>query len=266
MLSGCHKSSEDYYNDGLKYLSEGNNSDDDAIEAFKNSIGKDKNYFNSYLQLGKIYFNEGNYKLAIENLDYAHRISPNDTSCLDYLGMSMFEQNNFSNAIFFFNQAIKYYPHNQYFLYQSASSYYFNADYSKTSILCDTLIIINPQNSGYYLLKGRALIGLNKYDESKDYVFRAIELNPSIEYGYYCLALSYNYLNQLDSALYYAQKSFAQQKDFNSKFLLGSLYLLRTNNRPEYRKEFQYFIDYIDTVRNNNTNENNQDDDYEPNY
>ncbi|MHB8853603.1 MAG: tetratricopeptide repeat protein [Ignavibacteriaceae bacterium] len=209
LFLGCQKSSKDYYKDGMKYLS--NDDTTLAIEAFRNSL----------------------------------KFNPADTSCIMYLGKCFYGQGNYDTAIYYFNQVYGLNKLNENCIYFLALSYLYLGNNLKASQLADTLLKFRPKEAEYYWVKGISNLRLKKYNESKDYLLSAIELDSTVSGGYFGLALSYNYLDKLDSALFYAKKSFDLQKDYKSRFLLGSIYLLRLNNLEGYSKELDKFIDAI---------------------
>jgi tetratricopeptide (TPR) repeat protein len=263
VLWGCHKSSKDYYTEGLEYLSKGNVSE--AKDAFKISIEKDKNNYNSFCQLGKIYYKDSLFDTATDYFVSANKLNPQDTSCIMYLGKCYYNQDKYDSAIYYLQQIQAKFPQNENCIYLLSLSY-LNADNNLiASQFADTLLNIYPNDADYNWVKGSASFGLNKFDDSKYYFIRAIKLDSTIRDCYYYLSLSYNYLNQPDSALFYANKSFRRLNDYKSRFLLSSLFLLRLNNLNESRKEFDQLIDIIksDIEADNESDNDNDNDNYE---
>jgi len=221
MLLGCQRSSKDYYNDGIDYFSKNNTKD--AIDAFNKSL----------------------------------EISPNDTSCIMYLGKCFFKQENYPKAIYYFNKIYSSYPQKEDCIYSLALNYFYLGNGLKALQHADTLLKYNPNKPEYNVIKGRICIQLNKFEDSKKYLLKAIDLNPSDAYGFYSLALSYNYLNNPDSSIFYAKKYYEQKKDYLSRFLLASIYLLRANNREEANNEYTKLIDSIESDSHDN-NDNDE--------
>ncbi len=209
LILGCQKSAQDYYNKGVEYLS--NDYLDDAIEAFEKS----------------------------------YKINPNDTSCAMQLGKCYYQQNNYNKAINLFEKIYSSYPQKENCIYSLVECYLHSGNILKASQLADTLLKFNPEESEYYCIKGRTLLQGNNFYDSKEYLSKAILLNPTVTNGYFFLALSYSYLNNLDSAVFCAKESYALHQSYKSKFLLASLYLLKANKFELAKKEFNDIIDSV---------------------
>jgi tetratricopeptide (TPR) repeat protein len=261
LLVGCQKSSYDYYKEGVEHLSKGNF--DEARKSFKSSIEKDKNNYNSLYQLGKIFYKDSILDLATDYFLSANKLNPSDTSCIMYLSKCYYNQDKYDSAIYYLQQFQSRFPQNEKCIYLLSVSYLNSDSNLIASQLADILLKMRPNEASYNLVKGIASFSLNRYDLSKYYFLRTIELDSILPHSYFYLSLSYNYLNLPDSALIYAKKSFEQLKDYRSKVLIGSLYLVRLNNLNESFNEFDRLIDMVKSDNNLDNESDDENDNYQ---
>jgi tetratricopeptide (TPR) repeat protein len=97
---------EPAYSEGLYYEKAGDLSD--AVKYFNQSVVTDGNYVNAYLALGKLYFNEKQYRRAQEIFDLGERVAPANAQvylqrgyCYEAMGDKTKAINDFIRAVTF---------------------------------------------------------------------------------------------------------------------------------------------------------------------
>lgn len=124
------------------------------------------NDYLAYYWLGDYYRNCGNYQKAIENFKEVIKINPKFSQAYLNLAMSFFEIEEFDYTIMSLSQYQEFYP---------------DSDYA-------------------YFLTAKAYLAMGKYNEAKDYILKAININDTCEYDYE-LAKVYYFQEDYASAL-----------------------------------------------------------------
>ncbi len=191
-----------------KFISNGNT----ISQKYRNSLDSMTNSINELVYLeGMQAYGFGDYKLAIESferiIETERNISAPDSMELFYnyvnLGQSYLNIQDFENALLFYNQAKQWLPENH-------SQYDAIRDYSyqlaKTSAAIGTT----------FFIQGKSFKSLSICKKSKPYFFSALSVlkhkkdSPSaiqlLSLTYKKIADYYLYVNEKDSAVYYADK------------------------------------------------------------
>jgi tetratricopeptide (TPR) repeat protein len=124
-------------------------------------------------------FHLGKYKEAIEALDKAISINPNNTVVWNNKGLALDNLFKYKEAIEALDKAISINPNNVDAWYNKGLTLIHLGKYKEAIKACDKAISINPNNSNAWNNKGSALIHLGKYKEAIKACDKAISINPN---------------------------------------------------------------------------------------
>jgi len=100
-----YTSAELYFKFALCYLN--TNEKEAGKTYFNKSINKDANYYESYIMLADIYYNDKDIPNAVKNYNAAYKIKPSNSYLLFKMGVISIGGNDFTGALDFFKQAYK---------------------------------------------------------------------------------------------------------------------------------------------------------------
>lgn len=228
----CNKTAKEYFDEGLEYYNAKN--DTEAIECFIKATELNSAYFDAYLYLGKSYYFDYQLDSAINAFLKAKTIETND-ELFRRLGKTYQDIDSIPSAINTYEEGLKFYPQDDFLMFNLASCYYHNGNYNESLSLLNNLTQINPDSFDVYYLIGQNLFELNDFTKSIEYYKISIDKAPLNDFLYYDLARAYLKLNILDSALIYASKS-AQldMYDEGNLFLLSSIFLIKDMRDSAY--------------------------------
>ncbi|WP_250436638.1 tetratricopeptide repeat protein [Hanstruepera flava] len=125
----------------------------DAIHQYSESIKKDSLLLMAYPNLATSYSIVGNTQKALETLNLLINNAPDMSRAYYLRGLLYFELNNPKQALLDLKQAVKLNPNDAQSLYNIATYYYQNQDYTKAEEFARKAIAIYPANRDYqYLL------------------------------------------------------------------------------------------------------------------
>ena len=108
MIYSCGESKSHYYKLGVSYFNNGEFKY--AIDAYTDAIELDNKYTNAYINRGVIFIEIGNYKDAMKDLSKAISLDPNDAQIYYNRGILYDKLKDFSNAIDDYTRAINRRP------------------------------------------------------------------------------------------------------------------------------------------------------------
>lgn len=232
-----------YYGLGSAYL--GLEKYKEAISNFEISIERKSNVAESYLGMGICYDRMSDDK-ALECYEKALEINDELAEAYNNRGNFKFKKactkpsitneykKNIKEAIMDFEHAIFI---NKYFelAYFNLVKIYMNERNDKDFFeQINKLIMINPENSEYYFVRGRGYERENEYFKALDDYNRAIELNNEYIDAYHCRAILYLRNERVDDAQKECEILIQRMKDYNKKY---DVYMLLIHIYEEKEKK-----------------------------
>jgi tetratricopeptide (TPR) repeat protein len=178
---------------------------DDAIRLKKGKGGK----FLAYFISGEIFFRQGKYKEAINDLEDSISYGAKLNKLYIILGNSYFFEaksyncNNgyYLNALKNYEIALRREPDNCMCLKNCAYIYERQKDYSKTLEILRKLLSINEKDSLILCYYGEILNNMERYNESISYLTKASNIDPGNVHKLYKKAITHYLLQEYDKAL-----------------------------------------------------------------
>ncbi|MBI9038630.1 MAG: tetratricopeptide repeat protein [Bacteroidales bacterium] len=160
-----------YFINGYSFLEEGDTNL--AIRNFQEAISQDQGYLDAFYYLGMI-FSDKNDKLAVEYLNNALEIEPDNVEVLYLLGLFFQENEETEKAIEIYDRILKIDENNKY------------ANYNKAYI---------------------KLVYLEEFENAIDDFSKAIETDPAYSDAYYNRGYCYELLNDFENSVKDYQKT-----------------------------------------------------------
>jgi tetratricopeptide (TPR) repeat protein len=191
---------------GFAYLEKGNYTE--ATNIFQN-ITVFKPY-ESELGLGMVSFQKNNFSKALEHIDLAIQLNPQNPNAWNYRGVILCSLRQYGEAIKAFDNAIML---NSQFAeaWKNKGMALMNKNDSHNAsdaLICfDQAIKLNPKYAEAWYYKGRALFNLNCPKDALQAYERVIELDPKNARAWYECYIALNRSNESYKAGLYRQKS-----------------------------------------------------------
>jgi len=178
---------------GLKEASESISTEDSLKKALELNPKND----GAYLELGRLYRNQGKFSQAEEALKKATELNPENDAVYFELGRLYRNQGKFSQAKDSLKKPIELNPENDDAHFTLGRSY---RDYDKFSQAEDSLkkaLELNPKNDAVYFELGCLYREQGKFSQAEEALKKALKLNP--KNGKACFSLGWLYQNQSKS-------------------------------------------------------------------
>jgi tetratricopeptide (TPR) repeat protein len=211
-------------------------------------------------------FNKQDYKGAIE--EYLRILSTNKPTSDLYinLGSAYQADNNFDQAIIYYNKALLLDSNNADTNYYIGTSYYSKKNYSKALEYYKKAQLLTPDNkdisdaitdtksavSDELMEKGLKQYNLKKYSVALQLLNESVKTNPDNAYAYYYKGLVSDALKSYQSAILAYKKAIEKSKDLNVAYYSLAIDYDILKNKTEAKKAYQTFIQ----------NSKNQNDEY----
>jgi tetratricopeptide (TPR) repeat protein len=176
---------------------------------------------------GITYDNKGNYDRAIQNLDEAIRLNPNNAKAFADRGADYNKKGDYDRAIQDLNQAIRLNPSNDNAFYNRARAYDNKGDYNRAIQDLDDAIRLNPNNADAFADRGTDYNNKGDYDRAIQDLNQAIRLDPSNADFFNNRGMVYNNKGNYDRAI----------QDLDEAIRLNPRHSLAINNRAIIYKE-----------------------------
>ncbi|MBM4137690.1 MAG: tetratricopeptide repeat protein [Nitrospira sp.] len=189
--------------------------------------------------LGIIYYQEGNYDLAIEYIRKALEFNPlSDAYAYFYLGNALKNKKQFDEAITCYQRALQMNPqlieayHNLAWIFQEknqtdeAITYYQKA------------LNLNPALADAYYNLGTIFQDRKQFDDAITFYQKALEIDPTLADAYYNLGILFQQRKQFDKAIEFHQKALQFNCDLiDAYFNLGTSY----ENKKQYDEAIAHY-------------------------
>ena len=181
-----------YFINGYSFLEEGDTNL--AIRNFQDAVSQDQEYLDAFYYLGMIY-SDRNDKLAVEYLNNALRIEPDNVEVLYLLGLFFQENENTEKAIEIYDRILKIDENNKFAHYNKAYiELVYLKEFKKAIEDFTKAIKSDPTYSDAYFNRGYCYELINDFENSiKDYQ-KTLLLTPNYE-------KAINGLNRIDKKI-----------------------------------------------------------------
>ena len=192
---------------------------DTAERMLKKVIKMKPEIAKAHKDLGIIYLNKRLFDYAQDEFETALKLAPNDFEIIFEYGNFLYSISKNTDAERYYREALDIEPDNILALtFMALNKLILNQlDASKEYIM--KALKVNPHHEYIQFCAGRILYARKEFEDAKNYLIRAIEQNPDIE-TQNTLALTYYELGEYNSALNIFNNLLAQKPD-NISILMG---------------------------------------------
>jgi tetratricopeptide (TPR) repeat protein len=175
---------------------------DQAVNAFTRAIQLDPQNDSALLHRGRMYFELGNFKLAVEDLTASLTIQPNNARAYDLRAQANSAQKSYDRAIADWREAALRDPPNALnYLLSQAKVEEDRGKLPQALEIYDQASRQNPGSAEVRLRRAAALKKQNRMEEAVQECAAAVELDSSDARGYVCRADGYVRLSRLPMAI-----------------------------------------------------------------
>ncbi|EIM21594.1 TPR-like protein [Wallemia mellicola] len=197
-----------YYYLGEKYV--------DARRYFSKSSLMDPRFEAAWIGFAHAFAMEGEHDQAITAYSTCSRLFPGTHLPLLYIGMQHIQLANNNLASNFLQGSLSICDQDPLIWHESAVVAYYNQEYEKSIVLFNktlTLIGDNTDKSWYstHLGLGQAYRKTRQYNNSKDQLLKALDLNPNCVVALSTLGIIHNYLDEIEESIEIYHKSLSIQ-------------------------------------------------------
>ena len=213
---------------------------DTAEKILKKVIKMNPDIAKAHKDLGIIFLNKRLFKYAEEEFQTALKLAPNDFEIIFEYGNFLYSISKNTEAERYYQEALDLQPDNVLALtFMALNKLILNQlDASKEYIM--KAVKINPHHEYIQFCAGRILFARKEYDEAKHFLIHAVEQNPDIE-TQNTLALTYYELGEFDSAINIFNNLLVKKPDNISVLMsLAKCY--------EGKKDNDKALEYLDKV------------------
>jgi len=157
-------------------------------------------------------------------------------------GVNKYEAGNYEGAIEDLNQAIKLEPQNAQAYNRRGDAYYRLGDYEQAQTDSSQAILLNPQDANAYFDRGFAYYELGKYKEAIADYTQAIKLNSENAYAYYGRGIARTQLKDNKGAIGDFSKAIALKPQYTEAYLQRGILRRRLKLRQAAIQDFNTII------------------------
>lgn len=176
-----------------------------AVSVLQTALLKNPNNENLKYQLGKVYYSQGNYQGAIENLSVSYNKLPNTSP--DYklnvrmLGLSHYVLGHLNDAIPYLEKVTEWEPNNNEFGYALGVSYIQTRQPEKSRQSFARLFGVTPNSASAYLINAQMLIRQQFEETAEIELNKALELDPKLPQVRFLLGEMAIYRAEIDKGI-----------------------------------------------------------------
>lgn len=198
-----------------------------AIPFLFDILNEKNNYRDAWIVLGYGYLNTGRIPDAIDALQQAKALNPDEPQTLFYLGLAYFAHNDIDNAINYLEAAEQagYEPQDQLKL-KLGDLYLLKEEYQKSAANYRELLISNSENLEIFVRNIWINIDkLNQPEEALKLALHALEKHPEEAMSYNLVGWAYTATGDYGAGEKYLQTALSMNKEFDAANLnFGWLY------------------------------------------
>ena len=227
----------------------------EAKEAYARALDIDPGYATAQLDMGNLFYNEGDFDSAITWFDKAIRAYPDYDKALRNLGRAYYMKGIYDSARAVFEKSLELDPDNTDVYNNIGLSYYNEGRFDEAKEIFGRAIEIDPgyiepyinmgntlaregkpeeaetyfrqaldidpENAAVHLNLGNACFSLGRYDEAIVRYLEALRINPDIAGAETYLGMAYTALGRTGEAVGHLRKALAKRDTFDARYLLG---------------------------------------------
>ncbi len=153
---------------------------------------------------------KGNYEEAIDILEKAKELAPNNTKVLTLLGWAYTQIGKYDDALFLYQKILTIEPENTLAMKDMGYICYKKGIYGEAiEHFARVLKINNNPTATLYTLYYMGLVYLDRemFDDAEEFLKKAIEKGPNLQEAYYHLAITYERKGEIDKSIEYLRKT-----------------------------------------------------------
>ena len=213
---------------------------DTAERILKKVIKMNPNIAKAHKDLGIIFLNKRLFDYAEEEFKAAMQLAPNDFEIIFEYGNFLYSISKNTEAERYYQEALDLQPENILALTFMALNKLILNQLDAAKDYITKALKVNPHHEYIQFCAGRIFYARKEYDEAKHYLIHAVEQNPDVE-TQNTLALTYYELGEFNSALNIFQNLLAKKPDNISV-------LMSTAKCYEGLKDNDKALEYLDKV------------------
>jgi tetratricopeptide (TPR) repeat protein len=160
-----------------------------AENIYREILKDEPNNYATLHFLGILQYQLRNYDSAIEYIEKALQINPEDTGANYNLGLAFKEKGELDKAIACYQKAVQLDPNFADAYYNSGTAFQEKGQYDEAVACYEKALRIDPNLSGVYYNLGIIFQEKGQYDEAITYYQKALQFNPSLSDAYNNLGL-----------------------------------------------------------------------------
>lgn len=184
------------------------------------------------LSRGNLYYERGEYELAVEHYDWAITLKPEFLEAWNSKGLALDGLNRYEEAINCYNKVIEIKPDDSNAWLNKVVALGNQRRYEEAVECCDKAIEVKPNDSNAWFNKGVALCNLDQYEEAIKCCDKAIEINPDFYEAWSNKSVILGNLGRYEEALECCDKVIGIKPDDNNAWFNKGVALINLG-RPE---------------------------------
>jgi tetratricopeptide (TPR) repeat protein len=257
----------------------------EAIEVFKTAEKIKETDENLYIEMGYAYYNVGNFKDSIDTYKKVLKLNSKNTEAITWIAYNNVMLGDYDEAITLCDQALAIDKGYDFAYETKGEAYYYNEEFKEAIKYYNMAIAENPTNIENYILKSSSLGMLGEYTDAIKLLLETNHLYPNQSMILQSLGDVYSEIEEHSNAIryyedafklddksvelaanigwgYYYEQNYEQAKNYAKKALeldnsySDALFLdktIKNEKRPEAEKIVEFITEnylYIDKVEN----------------
>lgn len=215
-----------------------------SLVAYKKAVAVDSTHLKSLFQLGKYFVIQRETNDALLYLEKGLRFYPNDVSFINLKALALFNNNQYAEAIPFFERLIELGETKEFVYTKLAHCYYKAWDFEKAKSTYKTLIEMDAYNHEAYYNLGSVFYKDRQNDSALIYVKKAIEVQEvTFEKEYNFMAGLFRAEENLKPALKYYKLAHAEAPEEPRFYYQICAMIDQTTKDPKVK--LKYYEDFI---------------------
>lgn len=206
---------------------------EESINASNELIEKYTNDYIGYLLQGNTYYKKEDYNNGLKILEEGLKINPHHIFLTYQYVLILNKMENYEESLDLINEFLEKKPRNTLFLIAKANVLELQEKYEEALKIYDISLKINENNIDLLVGKARCLESMKEYQLSLNYLERALKLNPDFREKSWIFtnqAAIYRFLHKFEDSLDYINKAIDLDPYYSNRYL-GKAITLREMGR-----------------------------------